>query len=123
LIDGESIIPPIAAPITATPVTVFSRFAAAEFRPASAELVSASRRSWAKIFAVFGMFAMIAAVSAVLAISAMFRQSSANGEGDVENDRKEHFNGTKVFVAARSRAFTRMISVFPFRLRKEFHRL
>jgi hypothetical protein len=49
--------------------------------------------------------------------------NAADGDGDGENDRKERFHGTKVFVAARSRAFTRMISVFPFRLRKEFHRL
>ena len=42
--------------------------------------------------------------------------NAANGDGDGEKDRKERFHGTKVFVAARSRAFTRMISVFPFRL-------
>ena len=35
------------------------------------------------MFAVFGMFCMMAAVSAM---SAMFRQSSAQGEGDGEND-------------------------------------
>ena len=44
---------------------------------------------------------------AVFALSVMFRQSSANGDGDGENDRKEGFHGTKVFVAVRSRAFTR----------------
>ena len=44
--------------------------------------------------------------------------NAANGDGDGENDRKERFHGTKVFVAARSRAFTRMISVFPFRLKQ-----
>lgn len=38
---------------------------------------------------------MIAAVSAV---SAVFRRSSANGKGDRENDRKEGFHGTNVFV-------------------------
>jgi hypothetical protein len=82
--------PPIAAPITASPVAaapaaVFSRFAAAEFQRASAEL--------AKMFAVF---AMISAVSAVFAMSAVFCHSSAKGKGDGENDRKEHFHSTKV---------------------------
>jgi len=42
-------------------------------------------------------------------MSAVFRQSSANGDGDGENDRKEGFHGTKVFVAARSRAFTPVV--------------
>ena len=49
---------------------------------------------------------MIAAVSAVSAMSAVFRHSSANGEGDGENDRKEGFHGTKAFVAAHSRGFS-----------------
>jgi hypothetical protein len=60
------------------------------------------------MFAVFGLFAMVAAGSAVsamaAAMSAMFRQSSAQGEGDGENDRKERFHGNKVFVAASSHA-------------------
>jgi hypothetical protein len=85
--------PPVAAPITATPAAVFSRSAAAEFRPASAELASTSRRYRAKMFAVF---AMISAVPAVSAMSSMFRQSSANGDCDGENDRQECFHGTKV---------------------------
>jgi hypothetical protein len=50
---------------------------------------------------MFAVFAMVSAVSAV------FRQSSANRDGDGENDRKEGFHGTRIFVAARSRAFTR----------------
>jgi hypothetical protein len=53
------------------------------------------------------MFAVFAMVSAVSATSAVFRHSSANGEGDGKNDRKEGFHGTKVFVAARLREFTR----------------
>jgi hypothetical protein len=40
----------------------------------------------------------------------MFGQSGANGDGDRENDRKDRFHGTKVFVAARSRAFIRWSS-------------
>jgi hypothetical protein len=56
---------------------------------------------------MFTVFAMVSAVSAVSATSAVFRHSSANGEGDGKNDRKEGFHGTKVFVAARSREFTR----------------
>jgi hypothetical protein len=99
--------PPIAAPITATPVSatpvaVFSRFAAAEFG-------SASWRYRAKMFAVF---AVLCAVSAVSLIFVMFRQSSANGDSDGENDRKERFHRTKVFVGARSRAFNRWSSRF-----------
>jgi hypothetical protein len=58
---------------------------------------------------MFAGFAMVSAVSAVCAMSAVFRQSSANGDGDGENDRKEGFHGTKVFVAARSRAFTPVV--------------
>ena len=46
---------------------------------------------------MFAVFAMIFAVFAVSAMSAVFRQSSANGDGDGENDRKEGFHGTKVF--------------------------
>jgi len=42
------------------------------------------------------MFAVFAMVSAVSAVSAMFRHSSANGDGDGENDRKEDFHGTEV---------------------------
>ena len=120
--------PVAAAPVTATPastapVAVFSRFSAAEFRTTSAKIVSASRRSRAKMFAVSAMpawrrlrakmlavFGMISVVSAVSATSAMFRQSSAYGDGDGENDRKERFHGTKVFVAHRLRAFTRLSS-------------
>jgi hypothetical protein len=52
---------------------------------------------------MFAMFAMVSAVSAVSAMAAVFRHSRANREGDGENDRKEGFHGTKVFVAARSR--------------------
>jgi hypothetical protein len=102
----ESMMTPIATPITATPVStspvaVFSRFATAEFRPASAELVSASRRFRAKMFAVFGM---IPAVSTTFAMSAVFRRNSANGQGDRENDRKERFHSTKYsLVTARVR--------------------
>jgi hypothetical protein len=59
------------------------------------------------------VFAMVSAVSAVSAMSAVFRQSSANGDGDGENDRKEGFHGTKVFVAAGSRAFTPTIRLVP----------
>jgi hypothetical protein len=51
------------------------------------------------IFAVFALFA-------VFAVAVVFRLNSVNGDGDGENDRKERFHGTKVFVAARSRAFT-----------------
>jgi hypothetical protein len=56
------------------------------------------------------MFAVFAMISA---LSAMFRQSSASGEGDGENDRQECFHSTKVFVADRSRAFTRWSSRLP----------
>jgi hypothetical protein len=59
------------------------------------------------MFAVFAMVYAVSAMSAVSPMSAVFRQSSANGDGNGENDRKEGFHGTKVFVAARSRAFTR----------------
>ncbi len=55
---------------------------------------------------MFAVFAMVSAVSAVSAMSAVFRQSSANGDGEGENDRQEGFHGTRVFVAARQRAFT-----------------
>jgi hypothetical protein len=41
---------------------------------------------------MLGVFGLISAVSAV---SALFRQSSANGDGDGENDRKERFHGNK----------------------------
>jgi len=51
---------------------------------------------------MFTVFAMVSVVSAVSAMSAVFRQSSAYGDGEGENDRKEGFHGTKVFVAARS---------------------
>jgi hypothetical protein len=44
---------------------------------------------------MFAVFAMISAVSAVSAMSAMLRQSSANGDGNGENNRKEGFHGTK----------------------------
>ncbi len=44
---------------------------------------------------MFAVFAMI------FALSAMFRQSSASGDGDGENDRQEYFHSTKVFVADR----------------------
>lgn len=102
-ITVESMMTPIATPITATPVStspvaVFSRFATTEFRPTSAELVSASRRFRAKMFAVFAM------ISAVSAVSAMFRQSRANGDGHGKNDRKERFHSTKYsLVTARVR--------------------
>jgi hypothetical protein len=52
------------------------------------------------------MFAVFAMISA---LSAMFRQSSASGDGDGENDRQECFHSTKVFVADRSRAFIRWL--------------
>jgi hypothetical protein len=42
----------------------------------------------------------------VSAMSAVSRPNGANGDGDGENDRKERFHGTKVFVAARSCAST-----------------
>ena len=45
---------------------------------------------------MFTVFAIVSAVSAVSAMSAVFRHSSANGEGDGENDRKEGFHGTIV---------------------------
>src|SRR4029453_13174736 len=113
----ESMMAPVASPIAATPVStspvaVFSRVAAAEFfRPASAELVSASRRYRAKMFALSAMsasrryranmFALFAVVSAVSAVSAMFRQSRANGDGEGENDRKERFHSTKYSLLPR----------------------
>jgi hypothetical protein len=50
------------------------------------------------------------AVSAMSSLSAVFRPNSANGDNDGENDRKERFHVTKVFVAHRSRAFTRLSS-------------
>src|SRR5882724_2756531 len=62
--------------------------------------MSASRRLRAKMFAVFAM---------ISALSAMFRQSSASGDGDGENDRQECFHSTKVFVADRSRALIRLV--------------
>ena len=43
---------------------------------------------------MFAVFAMVSTVSAVSAMSAVFRHSSANGEGDRENDRKEGFHRT-----------------------------
>jgi hypothetical protein len=49
------------------------------------------------------VFDMLSAVSAVSAVS---RPNSADGDGDGENDRKEGFHGTKIFIAARSRAFS-----------------
>ncbi len=39
-------------------------------------------------------------------MSAVSRPNGANGDGDGENDRKERFHSTKVFVAARSCAST-----------------
>jgi hypothetical protein len=90
--------PRIAAPITAAPVAVFYRFASAEFRPASAELLSASQRPRAKMFALFAMISAVSAVSALFAMSALFRQSSANGEGKGEDDRKERFHSTKYSI-------------------------
>jgi hypothetical protein len=62
---------------------------------------------------MFAVFAMVSAVSAVSAMSAVFRHSSAHGDGDGENDRKEGFHGTKVFVAVRSRAFTPAARLVP----------
>ena len=62
---------------------------------------------------MFAVFAMVSTVSAVCAMSAVFRQSSANGEGDGENDRKEGLHGTKVFVAAHSHGFTPTIRMVP----------
>src|SRR6266705_2486147 len=69
--------------------------------------MSASRRYRAKMFAVFAM---------IFALSAMFRQSSASGDGDGENDRQEYFHSTKVFVADRSRALTRWSSRLRWRM-------
>jgi hypothetical protein len=57
------------------------------------------------IFAVFAVFALFP----VFAVSAVFRLNGANRDGDGENDRKERFHGTKVFVAARSRAFNPVV--------------
>src|SRR4029453_11540214 len=94
---GESIMPRIAAPITAAPFAVFYRFASAEFRPASVELLSASQRPRAKMFALFALSASRrhrAKLFALFAMSALFRQSSASGEGKGEDDRKEHFHST-----------------------------
>jgi hypothetical protein len=56
------------------------------------------------------MLAVFGLISTLPPVSAMFRQSSASGEGDGENDRQERFHGTKVFVAACSRAFIRWSS-------------
>jgi hypothetical protein len=41
---------------------------------------------------MFAVFAMI--IRFVRAVSALFRQSSASGEGDGENDRQECFHST-----------------------------
>src|SRR4029450_7595656 len=95
---GESIMPRIAAPITAAPFAVFYRFASAEFRPASAQFLSASQRPRAKMFALFAMISAVSAVSALFAMSALFRQSSASGEGKGEDDRKERFHSTKYSI-------------------------
>src|SRR4030095_734937 len=110
----ESMMAPVASPIAATPVStspveVFSRVAAAEFfRPASAELVSASRRYRAKMFALSAMSAsrryrakMFALFAVISAVSAMFRQTRANGDGEGENDRKERFHITKYSLLPR----------------------
>jgi hypothetical protein len=48
----------------------------------------------------------MSSLSAVSSLPAVFRPNSANGDNDGENDRKEHFHVTKVFVAHRSRALT-----------------
>jgi hypothetical protein len=49
------------------------------------------------MFTVFAV--IIRRVRAVPAMSAaMFRQSSANGDGNGENDRKERFHGTKYSI-------------------------
>jgi hypothetical protein len=65
------------------------------------------------MFAVFAMITCL--VRAVSAMSALFRQSSASGDGDGENDRQECFHGTKVFVADRSRALPPMVVAIAWR--------
>jgi len=74
---------------------------------------------------MFAVFGMISSVSAVPAMSAMSRQSSAHGDRDGQNDGKERFHGTKVFVAHRSRAFTRLrggLSIQTQQTQLTFHR-